>query len=115
MLSALEQDVVHLIDEYPANTKDPVWIPEVCAKGYVIITSDKEMNRVRAEAEALRKYGAIAFFLPHTAANVTIFELARFICKCWPNVTAAAAKAKPGDMFDVQYRNGKVEARKSKK
>lgn len=39
-------------------TKDPIWIPEVAARGWIIVTRDKAIQDNRAEIDAVRHHGA---------------------------------------------------------
>jgi predicted nuclease of predicted toxin-antitoxin system len=62
MLVALGVDAIALRKRFRENAEDVAWIPEVAQNGWILITSDSEMNRRRAEKEALRQNSAIAFF-----------------------------------------------------
>lgn len=110
MLVALGVDAVALRRQYPQNADDLTWIPQVAQNGWIIITSDSEMNRRRAEKEALRQHGAIAFFLRDGFNNQIFWRKAKLLCKYWPTIEQLALKAKPGEMFDVML-NGRISLR----
>src|SRR5262249_21998856 len=40
------------------DTRDPVWIPEVARRGWLIVTRDSNIQAHRAEIEAVRENGA---------------------------------------------------------
>lgn len=61
-LRGFGEDVQHLRDAFPPETKDVVWIPHVAASGWVLVTRDKRIRTRPLEAEALVRAGLSAFF-----------------------------------------------------
>jgi hypothetical protein len=56
-------DVEILDDHYDDETKDTDWIPEVAARGWIILTKDKGIRRRHVEREALKAANAYYFCL----------------------------------------------------
>lgn len=110
-----EIKVEHLKDRFGEDAKDVDWIPIVAVERSIIITADHAQRKTRgkteAEAVALQKSGAIAFYLPKTFVHSSRWEQAWKFFKWWPPIKAKAAKAKPGDIFDVRE-NGSIELKK---
>jgi predicted nuclease of predicted toxin-antitoxin system len=50
-------------DEFEQTTPDADWIPEVTARGWVILTKDKNIRRAGGEREDVLKAGARVFTL----------------------------------------------------
>lgn len=110
MLKALGVDAIHLRSQFPQNTKDLDWIAEVAKNGWILITTDREMNRRRAEKEALREHKVIAFFLRDGFGDEKFWRQAELLCKYWPEIVRVAGSAKPGDVHDVMH-HGKIAIR----
>ncbi|MGH7661581.1 MAG: hypothetical protein ACRENA_11785 [Vulcanimicrobiaceae bacterium] len=111
-LKALDESVCHLKDVYPASVDDVDYIPEVAAKGWIIVTSDLAMRkRGSPQAAALKSAKAIAFFMPKGFASLPFWDQAWKLFKMWPTIRETAARAKPSDIYDVTVA-GKVERKK---
>ena len=60
-LRAFGEDVVHLREEFPPDTDDVDWLPEIGRRGWYLVTRDKRIARKPAEIRALRQAGVGAF------------------------------------------------------
>jgi len=59
---------LNLLDDYFApTTLDATWIPEVGAKGWVILTKDTAMRRNPLEIQALLSAGTAVFFFANAS------------------------------------------------
>lgn len=56
------EDLVLLDDRFAPDTRDAVWIPEVGAQGWVIVTKDTAMKRNPLEKRALLAANTAVFF-----------------------------------------------------
>lgn len=56
-------------DHFPQTEKDSTWIPDVTQRGWVILTTDKNIRRPSGEREDLLKANAKVFTL--TSGNVS--------------------------------------------
>ena len=65
---------VSLRSIYPANTKDPEWIPDVGAKGWVVLSRDAKMAQFRVHRLALEEHRVTIVFLPKALLNKTLVE-----------------------------------------
>lgn len=61
-LRAFGEDVQHLRDAFPEDTKDLVWIPKVAESGWILVTRDRRIRTRPLEADALMRTGLSAFF-----------------------------------------------------
>ena len=73
-------------DLYPGDTtiEDQIWIPEVTARGWVILTKDKNIRRAPVEIEALRN--ADARYVCLTAGNMRGDEQAACLVQHWKTI-----------------------------
>jgi PIN like domain len=55
IVAILGVDAVHLHDEFPPNTLDVTWIPEIGRRGWVVITADRGISKKPAERKPSRK------------------------------------------------------------
>ncbi|GIU99468.1 MAG: hypothetical protein KatS3mg014_1084 [Actinomycetota bacterium] len=60
-LRAFGEDAMHLRDEFPADTDDTVWLPEIGRRGWYLVTHDKKIRKKPAEIRALKQAGVGAF------------------------------------------------------
>lgn len=81
------------IIEQPA-TKDSVWIPEVAARGWLIITRDKEIQGNRAEINAVRDHGAKMVNLASVDAGSTWSQLEILMTR-WREIEALVDQPGP--------------------
>jgi predicted nuclease of predicted toxin-antitoxin system len=69
-------------ETFGTGTHDVDWLPEVGAKGWVLITKDKNIRKRRIELQALRQAGVRTFVL--TASNLSGEEQARVLKEALP-------------------------------
>lgn len=51
--------VVHIHDdEFAPDEEDPIWLPKVAARGWVILTKDREIRHRKIELDAVLSNGA---------------------------------------------------------
>lgn len=50
--------IEHLNDHFPPEAEDALWIPEVAARGWIIVSADFRIRRRAPEIEAFRSCGA---------------------------------------------------------
>jgi hypothetical protein len=78
-------------DLYPNDPKVPdhVWIPEVAARGWVVLTKDKNIRRSPVEIEAIRL--AKARYVCLSAANMRGDEQAACLLHHWKTIDSVVA------------------------
>ncbi len=68
-------------------TADPVWIPEVARRGWVVITRDNRINRRPAEVAAVRDHAACLVALAGPDARTTWDQL-EIVMTQWRQIEA---------------------------
>jgi uncharacterized protein with PIN domain len=75
IVAILGVDAVYLQDEFPPNTLDVTWIPEIGRRGWVVITADRGISKKPAERKALEEANVISVFMAKGFTMKPIFEL----------------------------------------
>jgi len=73
---------------------DPVWIPEVTARGWMIVTRDSDIQSNRAEIAAVRDSGARMVALAGAEAIGTWAQLEVLLCR-WREIERLLSEAGP--------------------
>ena len=103
-----EGDVAHVqYDAFGSGAQDVEWLPEVGARGWILITKDKHIRKREIELRALREAGVRAFVL--TAAGLTGNEQARVLKDALPamlrllrrRATAFVARVTAGSNVEI--------------
>jgi hypothetical protein len=71
--------------EITPEVKDPVWIPLVASRGWLVITRDRHIQDHRAEIAAVRDYGAKMVALSGPEARGTFEQLEILMCR-WRDI-----------------------------
>lgn len=71
-------------DTFGSGTPDLEWLPEVGARGWILLTKDKQIRKREIELRALRQAGVRAFVL--TAAGLTGREQADVLERALPRM-----------------------------
>ena len=103
-----EHQVIHLKDQFAANTEDAVWMAQLAQQeDWVIITADIRIGKNPHQIEAWKQAGHTIFFLKPGWRKMTFWDQAQKFVKCFPEIIETAKRAKRGDSFIVTV-NGKV-------
>ena len=104
-----DHQVVHLKDEFAANTDDTVWMRQLAQQeDWVIITADLRIGRNPHEVAAWKEAGHTIFFLKPGWLNLTFWDQVHKFTKCFPQIIEKAKTAKRGSSFTVAT-NGKID------
>lgn len=104
-----EHQVVHLKDQFAANTEDSVWMTQLAGQdGWIIITADVRIGRNPHEICAWKQAGHTIFFLKPGWLKMNFWDQAHKFVKSFPEIINTAQRAKRGESFIVSV-NGKVE------
>ncbi len=87
------------------DVKDPVWIPDVAARGWLIVTRDRAIQDNRAEINAVREHGARMVNLASADADRTWTQLEVFMSR-WREIDALIDE--PGPFIYVASRTGRL-------
>jgi hypothetical protein len=107
ILNILGVEARHLQDEFPAETNDVDWIPEVGRCGWVVITGDRGISRKPAERKVLEEANVIAVFMAKGFTTKPIFELVSLFLRWWPEIERTVSRVRPATSLEVNP-NGKV-------
>jgi hypothetical protein len=83
-------------DHFPQATPDTVWIPEVAAKDWVLITLDKNIRRNPLERRAYQQVGLRGFVI--TGHGLKGDEIAALVTRALPGMARRAA-GRPGPLL----------------
>jgi PIN like domain len=108
ILVILGVDARHLQDDFPPDTLDVDWIPEVGKRGWVVVTGDRRISKKPPERKALQEANVIAVFMSKGFTSKKIFDIVASFVKWWPEIEYAVSRVKPGTSLEVGV-NGKVE------
>lgn len=101
--------VIHLQDEYAANTPDLKWLEFLgTSRDWNVISCDA-FNKTKEEKEAIRRLARCTFTFAGGYANLPIWTQAYKIVQRWPEVLKGATSARPGQVFRVHLNSTKVE------
>jgi hypothetical protein len=105
LLKAFGIDVQSVQERYGHDPTDPIWIPEICKEGRIIITGDRAQMKGRGktivECRLYQKHRGIAYFLPPACTNAMRWRQTTIFFRCWEKIIEHAATAKRGQVFDV--------------
>ncbi len=87
------------------GVKDPVWIPAVAARGWLIITRDRAIQDNRAEINAVREHGARMVNLASVDADRTWTQPEVFMSR-WREIEALIDE--PAPFIYVASRTGRL-------
>ncbi len=91
---------------FTPGTDDRVWIREVAAKGWAILSRDRRISRNELERQAVMQARARKFTL-RSKKNLTGTEMAAAFVKALPQMRTIIA-AQPSPLFARVYRDGTV-------
>lgn len=97
------EDVQHLRDAFPASTKDVVWIPQVAASGWILVTRDKRIRTRPLEAEALTRAGLSAFFFVQKR-DPDLWGWVQLIVRRWREMQQLAERERRPFLFAIPER-----------
>jgi hypothetical protein len=103
-LRGFDEDVVHLTQCLPKDTKDIPMLAYVAEQGMVLVTADKGIRRNPAERAALRECKVGAFFLQGKAMGR--WQRIRQVVSCWERMKELAEKTQRPFAFVVRRGGG---------
>jgi hypothetical protein len=102
-----EDEVVHLIDRFPRDTEDRLWIGRLAEEGgWVVISADQRIYRNPLEREAWRRSRLIAFFLAPQWARANNIEKAWRLLRWWPRIREQVAIVAAPAAFELPLNYG---------
>ena len=107
-MPSIGQNRIFVQDEFPPNTLDVTWIPEIGRRGWAVITADRGISKKPAERKALEEANVISVFMAKGFTTKPIFELVSLFVKWWPDIDRSVQRVKPGTSLQVNP-NGKID------
>lgn len=92
-LRAAGERVERKTDHFPQDADDSAWVPDVGARGWIILTADKNIRHNLIELVALLKSGTHSFIL--TSGNFTGEEMAKAFIGAMPQIKGIVATIPP--------------------
>src|SRR4051812_28060551 len=91
-------DLRHVLDFQAQGVHDEVWIPQVAAEGWIIITGDRGKRGKQSKGEKLpilcRKYDITHVMFSGTLQHKSGFEKNRAIVGAWPELVKLPGEPK---------------------
>lgn len=104
-----DHQVIHLKEQFPANTDDVDWMRKVAQEeDLIIVTADVRIGKNPQEIEAWKQAGHTIFFLKPDWTDMVFWVQAQKFTKCFPSIIEKARFAERGSSFIVSV-NGKIE------
>lgn len=104
-----DQQVVHLKEQFAANTDDAVWLAQLAQQeDWIIVTADIRIGKNPHAIAAWKEAGHTVFFLKPGWLKMNFWAQAQKFVKCFPEIIKQAERAKRGSSFVVSV-NGKIE------
>ena len=99
------EDVQHLREAFPPDTKDPVWIPQVAAWGWILVTRDKRVRSRPLEAEAIVRSGLSGFVFMQKR-EPDFWGWVQLVVRRWREMQALAGSERKPFLMDIPERGG---------
>lgn len=80
-------------DHFPQDAPDVVWMPDVTARGWIILSPDIRISRARLEVHAIMTSGASVFCL--SGGHCTAEEQAANFLRCLPQIARVVERTAP--------------------
>ena len=101
----LENEIVHLKDEFPEITPDAIWLQNIGQRNIFLITRDRHILRRAAEIHAVRKFCVGAFFI--IGKHLDRWQIIRFVIDNWQKILTAATEIRRP--FAYRIKRNKIE------
>jgi hypothetical protein len=117
-LKLFGEEIIHLTDLYPADTKDRVWIPRVCRDQLIVLTADRSQIKVRGkthiECALYQRHRGRVFFFPNGFSEWLIMRQIPCFFRAWPIIKKESGDLGLASFFDV-FENGSVKRKHIRK
>jgi predicted nuclease of predicted toxin-antitoxin system len=95
-------------DHFADDAADTDWLPQVAAKGWIVLTKDANIAKRPLERAAVEYAGAKVFYFNNS--NATGAAIASAFVLALPKIAALVAST-PGPLIVAVHRDGRVEVR----
>lgn len=104
-LKLVRPDLMWIEDKYNHRTKDEVWLPDIGAKQWLLISRDKHIRTRPGERQAIRDNG-IGCFILNQKRNPTRWEYLKLLCLTLDGMEERFAGTGRPFIFTVDSRGG---------
>jgi hypothetical protein len=80
-------------EHFPHDVQDDVWLAEVGARGWIVVTQDYKFHRRPHELAAIKQHGVGVFYV--WGAGATMWEVARVFVAAYDRICEAASTPRP--------------------
>lgn len=108
MLSALDQNVVALREEFQQDIKDPELLKALAGRDLVFVSAEVRMRTSAVEAPLLKAANITSLFFASFYMKMDFWAQAAWLIKRWPTIDKFAQGAAKGTCAEVKQ-NGKSE------
>jgi len=106
-LRGFGEDVYHLTDHFPPDTRDEVWLRFVGDQRMALVTRDKRIRRRPLEVDAIKRHNVGAFIL--VGKQMGKWAQIEQVIHAWQKMTEAASSTPTPFAFRVNRSGGKLE------
>lgn len=107
MLDALDVEVVALRDEFPPDTKDPVFLAALKGTDTVLVSANGAMRTNAIERKLLREANIISLYLGPFWGKMKFWQQAEWLVRRWPTIQGFAEGVTKGTCAEIKQ-NGKA-------
>lgn len=105
-MKSFGEEVVHLQEIFPGDTKDEEWIKYVGEHGMILITRDNKIRWTPAEIKAIVENNVGSFFLG--GKNLSRCKMIQQLVKLWPKIKILSTKTTPPYAFRLPPSGSKI-------
>jgi hypothetical protein len=98
-MKAFGEDVIHLLQFFPAGTEDTEWLQHIGREQWFLLTLDNRIRKRPFERKALREHSIGAFFLG--GKGLSACARIRQVVRSWHRIKEKALATRPPFAFRV--------------
>lgn len=103
MLAAIvEYEVVALIEKFPPDVPDAVFLPQLRHEGFVYVTTDRHQKSREREARAIKEANITALWFGPFWSRMGFWDQAAWIITRWPKIDGYVRGVATGTCAEVK-------------
>jgi hypothetical protein len=102
-----QENILHLADEFPPNTEDEEWLPNVGARNLIVITRDARQRRNPTERAAYHRHRVGAFVL--AGKNLKAWDLIEQTVRNWQRIKSLARTSQRPFFYRIPPHGTRIE------
>lgn len=108
LASAKGIEVIHLSDRFARDTPDPIWLSELGAEGWIIVSGDTRISKSKVERLAWHESGLTVFFLDDGWSSKNFWVQAAELVRFFPEILRVAKDHPSGAGFLLKFKANSV-------